>query len=215
MTTKSPFRWSRADSLVLRVLLGGFLAFQAVRAIVLLLWIPGALPAGTLGLNALRHWLPADTDPLPAPVTVTGEASAHTGQDLVLVFHDPTPAERLLLAVPDLLGVAAMVLVAFLLLRMAGTLSAGDPFVPANVRRLYAIALTVITGALSVPFAKAFAGMLLQDRVVESEAPVLFAFEVTFGGATGALLLAGFLLVGLAEVFRRGTRMRDDVRGLV
>ncbi|WP_306370877.1 DUF2975 domain-containing protein [Nocardiopsis sp. CC223A] len=215
MPKTTPFRWSRADSLALRLLLGGFLALQAVHAVVLLLWIPGGLPAGTLGLNVLRHWLPADTDPLPAPVAVTGGVTAHTGEDMVLVFHDPTAAERLLLAVPGLLGVAAMLLVAFLLLRMAGTLSAGDPFVPANVRRLYAIALTVIIGALSVPFVEAFTGMLLQDGVVESRAPVLFAFEVTFGGTTGALLLAGFLLAGLAEVFRRGAQMRNDVRGLV
>ena len=215
MTDSPTFRWSRADAILLRLLLGGFLALQAARMIALLLWAAGILPAGTLGLNTLRHWLPADVEPLPAPVTVTDGVSAHTGEDMALVFHAPTVAERLLLAVPDLLWVAVTALVAFLLLRMAGTLSAGDPFVPANVRRLYMISLTVIIGALLVPFGEALTGMFLQAGAVESEAPAVFAFEAAFGGATGGLLLAGFLTAGLAEVFRRGTRMRDDMRGLV
>ncbi|SIO84318.1 hypothetical protein [Nocardiopsis sp. JB363] len=51
--------------------------------------------------------------------------------------------------------------------------------------------------------------------VLPAEGMVLASFEITLGSAPLSGLLVGLMPAALAEVFRRGARMRDDVDGLV
>ena len=103
--------------------------------------------------------------------------------------------------------------VLYLLLRIVRTLGAGDPFVPANARRLTIMGFLTAVGGLLVQAARTIGETNALDRI-ERLAPGLVSttreFELSFAPAA-----AGLLLIGLAEVFRQGTRLREDVEGLV
>lgn len=128
----------------------------------------------------------------------------------------PSPGSRFRWSRADavVMQVAALVVI-YLVLRVVRSQGRDDPFVPANVRRVYTIAFTVILASILVPTAQGLAGLFLQEGVVPAEGMVLVAFDVTLGSAPLLGLLSGLVPAALAEVFRRGTRMRDDVDGLV
>ncbi|WP_150242579.1 DUF2975 domain-containing protein [Nocardiopsis quinghaiensis] len=208
--------WSRADSAILKFVLVVFLGFQAVHGLFLAVWGAGLVAADTsAGLNVIQRWLPAGTPAPAVEVPARGDVTVEGAERMVITFHDPSQAERLLLVAPSLLTVLAIGLVTYLLLRMAMTLDRGDPFTPANVRRMFAIALTVIAGSILVPVVEAVVGAELGSRAVEPDAPVFFALTLGLEGGVVPLLLVGLVLAALAEVFRRGTRLREDVEGLV
>ncbi|MGH6956018.1 MAG: DUF2975 domain-containing protein [Caulobacteraceae bacterium] len=94
-----------------------------------------------------------------------------------------------------LIGVAAIVQ---RLRRIFGALTAGDPFHPANVRRLRVIALVL---ALVEIDTYAFAAL---DRFVfKTPSPERFSLNLT-------AWFAVLVIVVLAEVFREGARLRRD-----
>ncbi|WP_017572662.1 DUF2975 domain-containing protein [Nocardiopsis halotolerans] len=209
-------RWSRADSVLLRYVLVVFLGAQAVHALFLVVWGAGFVAADTsAGLNVLTRPLPSDTPPPPVDVATHGDVTVEGVENMVLTFHDPSVAERLLLVAPELLTALAAGLVGYLLLRMAMTLAKGDPFIPANVRRMFAIALTVIVCAFLVPLTEALTGAELAYRVVETDTAVTLTLSLSLDGGILPLVLVGSVLAALAEVFRRGTQLRADVEGLV
>lgn len=216
MSLRKALVWSGADSALLRFVLVVFLGFQVVHGLFLVVWGAGFVSADTsAGLNELTRWLPADVPAPPVDVAARGDVTVEGTGRMVITFHDPSAAERLLLVAPALLTTLAIGLVAYLLLRMALTADRGDLFTTANVRRMYAIALTVVIAPMVVLLAETVAGAELERRTVESDAPVLFALTFGLQGGVVPLVLVGLLLAALAEAFRRGTRMREDVEGLV
>jgi hypothetical protein len=92
-------------------------------------------------------------------------------------------------------------------LDIIGSVSAGDPFAPANADRLSRMGWTVLAiQVLAVPL-----GLLeyeLQDRLEPDEMIMAFSF------ADNGLILALVLFV-LARVFRHGAAMREDLEGTV
>lgn len=212
-TRRSRLRWSRTDSVAMRfVLVLGMVLVGATMALSLL-WITTGLSVGGVGQTdrVTVH------QPIDAPGTVpdvdlsVDEVTIAAESTMTLVFEDPSALERLMLVLPALLVQAAALVVLSLVLRVGR----GDPFVPANVRRVHTIAFTVIVASILVPAARGLAGLFLQDGVVPAEGMVLASFEITLGSAPLLGLLVGLMLAALAEVFRRGARMRDDVDGLV
>lgn len=94
-----------------------------------------------------------------------------------------------------------------LLRRIIDTVSAGDPFSPANARRLqfmsyFTIILTV--GAMLQPFLAAWVNELLR----QSDRVEMYSFSAD------GLLLALVLFI-LARVFRHGAALREDLEGTV
>ncbi|WP_336214002.1 DUF2975 domain-containing protein [Nonomuraea sp. LPB2021202275-12-8] len=112
------------------------------------------------------------------------------------------------LALPDLLLVLILGIVAVLLLVVIRTFGAGDPFVPANARRLVTIGFLLI-------------GVGMLPRVEDLALWALLSGTPLEGVTMGAVqdhhwaVVSGFVVLALAEVFRQGSRLRADTAGLV
>ncbi|MFI7243158.1 DUF2975 domain-containing protein [Streptomyces qinglanensis] len=201
--------WSRTDSRFLEAALGLAAVLVGVFGVL--------LPA--LGVVGLRDG-PMDSvevEPdaaarIPEKVSaaVTGHGMTLTGtRRAELVFADPDLGQRLLLALPGVVGSLFLLLVLVLLFKVARTLSGGDIFVPANARRLSALGLTVLVQAVLTPVLPALTTeMLVRGSPMAEQVP----FSVTF---TGEHVLLAFLILALGEVFRRGTKLRADTEGLI
>ncbi|WP_256255743.1 DUF2975 domain-containing protein [Streptomyces sp. MUSC 14] len=152
------------------------------------------------------------TTRVPGAVT---DAAAGNGMTLTgthqadLVFSHPGLGQRLLLALPQVIGSLLLLLILVLLLQMARTLRNGDVFVPKNARRLSAMGLTVLVQAVLSPVLPA---LTTQALVSGTSSAGQIPFSATF---TGQYVLLAFLILALGEVFRRGTKLRADTEGLV
>ena len=188
-------RWSQVD----QVLLEG------------ILWV---LPAAALlqvvvdAVRALRGRPLEVTGVLPDDVVrstdlVTGP---FTG---TVVVEDPTGAQYGWDLVPSLVLLALAVVVARLLLGVVRSLRLGDPFTAANAKRLATLSVVVIVGGVLLPFVQQIAldGVLTP---MLAEGPRTWTLDLALWPA-----LTGVLVGFLAEVFARGTRLREDVEGLV
>jgi len=140
-------------------------------------------------------------------LAVTGEAVASAlaahGYDLVLADDQPTP-----LRVVAVLGVAVVPLnyaVLKRLLAMVDTVRAGDPFVPANARRLQAIAWSLLALQLL---------SIVIGAIARSVSTPAHPLKVDAGFSINAWV-AVLLTFLLARVFAEGTRMREDLEGTV
>lgn len=215
----SRFRWNRWDQAVFEGLL------VAAIAVVLVIGLLPALATGS-GLCAARRiskcesriFVEAYLDrSLPLTegglVSPRGERAGIVGigeTTVTLIFADPTPAQRLLYAVPVVLGTVIILLVLMLLLGIARTLRSGDPFVAGNARRVTAIAVLALIGGIATQLVGQYArAKLLQAPGVPEEFTPVF-FELSF-----LPVIVGLPLAFFAEVFRRGTKLREDVEGLV
>jgi hypothetical protein len=210
-------RWTRADSVLLQGVLFLMLLLLALSFGTTALWILPLMSAGSMGwMNEILVRHTSEVAPAVPDMTLLGDDVTVRGTDtLVLVFEDPSTLERLLLALPVLLQQAFGLFVVYMVLRILQSLGAGDPFVSANVRRVYAVAVAVLVGSLALPVAEACADIALWNGRVPVEEVVLLSFDLGMGPGPLAGFVVGLLLLSLAEVFRRGTRMREDVEGLV
>lgn len=88
---------------------------------------------------------------------------------------------------------------------------AGEPFTRRNVMRLSAIALTVGIGGLLTQYAQGFANSAIYPTGRLPDRAGL-SFEMTL---TTLPLVVMLMVALIAEAFRRGVTLRDDVEGLV
>lgn len=180
-----------------------------------LLWLIGALSVvGAVGMP-LRSWVRGDAIPLPmtSPIRVadldrTGVAygSGTYAVDLAGVGT----GQRILDLLPGILLAAIVLGIIAMLLRFMRDISVGTPFEPAQVTRLRAIAGLLLIGVPITYFARlSIDGALLSD--------------LDLGGIDLAVSLdlpwlpmtLGLITALLAEAFKVGTRLRDDVEGLI
>lgn len=206
MGTKS--WWRRTDNRLLEAALG----LAALLAGVFGVLIPALGVAGLIDPVDTREVKIEATTRVPSTVTdaVAGQGMTLTGTHQAnLVFAHPDLSQRLLLALPEVIGSLLLLFVLALLLQMARTLRDGDVFVPRNARRLSTIGLTVLVQALLSPVLPTVttealvSGTPMADQLPSS---------ITF---TGKYVLLAFLILALGEVFRRGTKLRADTEGLV
>ncbi|RPK43440.1 DUF2975 domain-containing protein [Streptomyces sp. ADI93-02] len=200
--------WSQTDSRLLEAALG----LAAVLVGVFGVLLPALGAAGLMDPMDTREVEAETATRVPGTVTdaVTGHGMTLTGTHRAdLVFADPDLGQRLLLALPEIVGSLLLLLILALLFKMARTLRGGDVFVPVNARRLSVIGLAVLAQALLTPVLPA-----LTTEVLVSGTPVAeqVPFSATF---TGEYVLLAFLILALGEVFRRGTKLRADTEGLV
>jgi hypothetical protein len=99
-----------------------------------------------------------------------------------------------------------------LLRGITGSVRTGDPFVPANVRRLRGIGFLLVAGSL---FLTLF-DMALREALFNRLPPVP-GWNLASGpfGPPGSALVAGLFVFILAEVFAHGVRLRDDVEATI
>ena len=140
------------------------------------------------------------------------EGIRHSGWVPVTVqIHDPTATQILLSVAMDLSQALLFIAVLWLLRGIARSVREGDPFVPANVRRLRAIGFWLVVGGIAVELVNASLRTALYDRL-----PATFGNIGTEGFTVpGNFLLAGLGAFILAEVFAHGLRLREDVEGTV
>ncbi|MEV6499485.1 DUF2975 domain-containing protein [Streptomyces prunicolor] len=206
MGTKS--WWNRTDSRLLEAALGLAALLDAVFGVL----IPALGVAGLIDPVDTREVTPETATRVPGTVTdaVAGHGMTLTGTHRAdLVLAHPDLGQRLLLALPDVVGSLLLLLVLVLLLQMTRTLRDGDVFVPKNARRLSVIGLTVLVQAVLSPVLPSLTTeALVSGTPMADQVP----FSVTF---TGEYVLLAFLILALGEVFRRGTKLRADTEGLV
>ena len=197
-------RWSRGDGRLLEGILWVAFAVEAVFGLLLpALGVVGVIASGGSRTVAVDRASVIAGTPTARGVSLTGTDKAE------LTFHHPGVTERILLALPDALVATLSLLVIVLLIRMSRTLRTGDPFAAANVRRLSMIAVAIVLAGLLAPSAEAITTQLLvRSSPVAERIP--FQFTVPF-----LPIVLGMLVAALAEVFRRGTGLRDDTEGLV
>ena len=128
---------------------------------------------------------------------------------LAQLAADGAPAEALgaLVAIIALVSLCAALGFLFFrhMYRIVGTVGEGDPFIPANARRLSAMGwIVVAVNVASIPLVSIL-------RWLES---VTEHLHTDAGHDIDGLLLALVLFI-LARVFREGTRLRDEVEGTV
>ncbi|MGQ5597313.1 DUF2975 domain-containing protein [Streptomyces sp. ESR1.13] len=200
--------WSQTDSRLLEAALG--LAALVVGVFGVL--FPALGVAGLMDPTYTREVEAATATQVPEIVTdaVAGHDVTLAGTHQAdLVFADPDLGQRLLLALPEIVAGLLLFLILALLLKMARTLRGGDVFVPVNARRLSVIGLVVLVYAVLTPVLPTLTtGMLVSGTPMAEQVP----FSVTF---TGEYVLLAFLILALGEVFRRGTKLRADMEGLV
>ncbi|GAB3741419.1 DUF2975 domain-containing protein [Nocardiopsis nanhaiensis] len=219
MPSRPKLRWSRLDSSLVQfvLILGSLLSGLSI--LFALLWIADVIPgsaAQDMGMNEITVHPPSGTpDTVPDVALTSADVSVRGAGQMVLTFHDPSALERLLLVLPVLIGMPIVIAVLYLVIRVLASLDLGDPFVPANVRRIWTAALLVIVGAIVVPVVEAAADFHLQEVALASDRAVLLVFTVGLGSVPALMLLVGFVLAAFGEVFRRGSQMRDDVEGLI
>lgn len=197
------FRFDRADQWGLALLLALGVAVGVVA------WL----------LAPIIGW--AQGDPLAVPffseVEVPGLAAAgigHSEADYSLLLSDPSTGQRMFDLVPGVVYLLLVSAVAWLLLRVMLTIGRGEPFDPANVRRLRVLALVLMAGWTVAYFVEATCTFaILADVDLESAG--------VEGGPRAALTLpvvpfvTGLITAMVAEAFKAGTRLQDDVDGLV
>lgn len=136
----------------------------------------------------------------------------------VLIRRDDVLAQLAVQGAPDqaLLALCALLVLVALgavlslfffrnLFRIVGSVGEGDPFVPANARRLSQMGwIVVAVHALIIPMTGIARWIDTVSEHVHSDAAI----------SVSGLLLAIVLFV-LARVFRQGTRMREELEGTV
>jgi hypothetical protein len=107
------------------------------------------------------------------------------------------------------LGLGCLI-VALLLRPVLTGLERGDPFSPGSARRISLVAVTVAVVALAVPTLNATAAAEVIRRLGLEPDTVTWHWSLDL-----APLLVACLVLAVAESFRRGEQLRDDVAGLV
>ncbi|NMM32880.1 MAG: DUF2975 domain-containing protein [Phycicoccus sp.] len=142
---------------------------------------------------------------LPRGATHNGKAT------MPLLLNDATFVERLGQALPGLMVAVMTIAIAWLILHLLRSTQAQEPFTTANVKRINTIALAIGLGGMLWQLATAFAdnAIYTTGRVPDLD---YLPFEATFSPFP---LFAMFVIALIAEAFRRGVILRNDVEGLV
>jgi hypothetical protein len=139
-----------------------------------------------------------------------GTGLGHGLGDYDVIIPDPTNQQRVLDLLPGLAWLLLIVAGCWIVLRVMGAIGRGDPFQPRNVSRLRALAVLLVIGwpvVASLQAVVAFA--ILADLDLEEVGPrAAFTLPVL-------PILVGLVVALLAQAFKVGSRLRDDVDGLV
>lgn len=203
MTTKDTRKFSRSD-------------FQLTRIIAVLVTLATFAMAV---VGPIVSW--AVGEPLVAQVDHLRETAATGGKPgvtlthasgLTATFADAGALLWLASILPGVLFFAILLVVVWLLWGLLGDIEHGEPFMPANVRRMRGIALAIVAGAFVLFLASGVANGYLTQHALEGTTP--FFVNTT---TTSDLLLpgAGFLIAALAEAFKRGVELEGETEGLI
>ena len=178
-------------------------AATAVIELIRAVWAAGGSLAVTLaeGLQPpARGDLPAGTS-----VTVVAETVDLSVEALPLGLRLLTAAEPVLL-------MASIAVGAWCMAGIVRSVGAGQPFDRRNPARLVGVAFAVVTGGLLAPLVGDAATVAVLDATGLTDAGSPFAITATVSFAP---ILLTVLVLTVAEAFRRGAALVDEVDGLV
>ena len=196
---RDPFAFDRSDRWGLVALLG-LVAVAAVLA-----WV----------VAPVRAWVDGTGIPIAMLSDVSVPQLDAAGVDHGLAVYevrldDPTTGQRLLAMSPGLLSAVLLLVGCWLVVRVMRDISAGDPFQPRNVTRLRVVAAILLIGAPVVFFLDLpVSGALLASMDLGGLEPAAYL------SIPWPAFVAGMVVALFAEAFRAGSRLRDDVDGLV
>ena len=165
---------------------------------------------GELGDILVSATAALDNDRLPQGVYANGE------QRTTIVIDDPTGREQRLALAMDLLPLLLWMAVLWLIFGIARSVRDGDPFIPANARRLRGIGGLLILGFILV-----YVGQnALEDELLAPYSRAEAAFDSRGlrppdRDFPETPLLCGLGILALAQVFAHGTRLREDVAATI
>lgn len=172
----------------------------------------------TVGYALLRPaWDWANGSPVRVPYSGEVSVSGLKGTDVTvgeasfdLIVPEPSGMQRMLDALPDLLegGVALFVLV--LLYRVLGDIARGEPFARRNVARLRLIAFAIALGWSAAGVTAASVNLPILGAADIGDLPLASTWTIPV-----LPLGIGMVVALLAEAFKIGAGLRDDVDELV
>lgn len=140
-----------------------------------------------------------------------GESTVVIGQPVIAHFEFTNPSAGVRsIWVASQISQPILVLAGLsLVLKIVRSVRAGDPFDDKNVKRLWALAVLIAGGGFAQSLFSGLAGSLMILRSSAGDLVDVTA-EMSF-----LPLLLGMLVASLAVVWQAGTRMRDDVAGMI
>lgn len=179
------------------------------------IWVAVGLAFVALAYQPVARWVRGAAVEVPFTSRVTVPELDRVGttygaaEYAVRIAH-PRAVDYALTLLPGLLALALFVAGALVVQRIARTIGSGDPFAARQVRRLRLLAGLLLVGAPAYALVNlASTGALLSRAELGGLDPALiFPFPL-------AAMAAGLVLALLAEAFKTGTDLRDDVEGLV
>mgnify|MGYP001765286868 CR=1 FL=1 len=170
---------------------------------------------GMLVVAPLIAWARGETLPVPflSEVQIPALDSAgvdHSEAAYMLLLEDASTGQRLLALAPDLAMAVLVLCCVALVLWIVRTIGAGDPFAPGQVGRLRGVAALLAFGVPVIEFARLpFMGGVLSGVDLGGLDP---GVTITIPWLP---IVVGLCVALLAEAFRAGARLRDDVEGLI
>ena len=184
----------------------------AVRAV---LWLTAALVVAGSVARPLLRWLRDEAIAVPYESAVRvpeldAAGTAYGTARYALRLERPAVADRLLDLLPGVALAAMAIVVIVCLERVCTAIGRGHPFARAQVTRLRVVAAVLLIGAPVHGLIRSLVDGQLLHGLALGGLPWRRLID-------GSLVpsLAGIMVAVLAEAFRAGTRLRDDVDGLV
>lgn len=207
MSTTKPLLGPRSAGA--HALLLAFVGAGAALVALVLVWLAVSRDAADVTVfltNQARLDLDAGLD-LPGGAVLLGDL---VGVDLHV--PDVPLGLRLLAAAGSVLLFLSIAAGALALAQVLRSVRVGRPFARGNATRLQVVAAAVLVGGVLAPMARDAAGFAALDHLglTDEDSPFLSQLTVPL---TPVLLAVA--VVGIAEAFRRGALLADDVVGLV
>lgn len=185
----------------------------------LLLALVVVVTAATRVVAPIIEWVRGEDLAVPffSDVDIPALAAAglgHSQASYSLLIPDASGRQRWLDLLPGVGYGVLVCAVVWLLFRLMVDIGRGEPFAPGNVRRLRLLAGVLLVGWTVLYFVEATCSLAILDQVDLQAAGVE-------GGPRAVLSLpiapfiAGMAVALVAEAFKAGSRLKDDVEGLV
>ncbi len=135
--------------------------------------------------------------------------SGFEAETAIYTLKDPTVLDRLANAADEILTAIVVIAVTRLLFLVVRSLREGDPFNRRNAERLRWAAIAAGVGGMAAASVGTWSQMVMGDKVPDN-LPTAVNTSLSF-----APVFIGLLLLMIAEVFRRGAVMREELEGVV
>lgn len=200
--TTGAWRWTRADDLGVRIMIMVGVLAAAIRA----LW-----PLGGWFAGRPLTWRGLVAEEAPAATAVVDGVIVNYEGNVRWEIPDATPGQWLLALLPDLVDLIGIAAAAAMLWLLLGQLRGGEPFSTVAVRAVRALALVLAGWLVLRPFVAALADIGITTPLRRTGLNFVFRIDslwlAAFAGVIG--------LIAVAEIFRRGAKLRADTVGLV